>query len=97
MVLDGNKDCKLVSIKVDGSPVTEYTLCTAGKVTLTIPGLPSGPFDLEIVTEIRPQDNTSLEGLYKSSGMFCTQCEAEGFRRITYFPDRALPSSTIKP
>ena len=45
-------------------------------------------FVLEIVTEIKPQENTALEGLYKSSGNFCTQCEAEGFRKITYFLDR---------
>ena len=45
-------------------------------------------FNLGIVTWIEPQNNTRLEGLYKSSGMFCTQCEAEGFRCITYFPDR---------
>ena len=45
-------------------------------------------FELTVVTWIEPQNNTRLEGLYKSSGMFCTQCEAEGFRCITYFPDR---------
>ncbi len=45
-------------------------------------------FSLEITTRIFPQKNTALEGLYKSAGMFCTQCEAEGFRAITYFPDR---------
>jgi aminopeptidase N len=45
-------------------------------------------FSLEIETAIHPQANTALEGLYLSSGRFCTQCEAEGFRRITYFPDR---------
>ncbi|PHQ71472.1 MAG: aminopeptidase N [Sneathiella sp.] len=45
-------------------------------------------FDLEIVTELKPQENTALEGLYKSNGNFCTQCEAEGFRKITYFLDR---------
>ena len=45
-------------------------------------------FMLDIVTVLRPQDNTSLEGLYKSSGNFCTQCEAQGFRKITYFLDR---------
>ncbi len=55
--------------------------------SLTIRDVP-WEFTLEIETEIRPQENTSLEGLYKSSGNFCTQCEAEGFRRITYFPDR---------
>src|SRR6185437_12722021 len=43
---------------------------------------------LEIETRIRPQDNTQLSGLYKSGGNFCTQCEPEGFRRITYFIDR---------
>ncbi|CEG58850.1 aminopeptidase N [Legionella fallonii] len=43
---------------------------------------------LEIVTRIRPQDNTELSGLYRSNHLFCTQCEAEGFRRITYFLDR---------
>ncbi|KAL2342739.1 hypothetical protein Fmac_004024 [Flemingia macrophylla] len=48
----------------------------------------SGKYDLEIVTEIYPQKNTSLEGLYKSSGNFCTQCEAEGFRKITFYQDR---------
>jgi len=45
-------------------------------------------FDLEIVTQIAPQQNTSLEGLYRTSGNYCTQCEAEGFRKITYFMDR---------
>ena len=45
-------------------------------------------FQLGVVTWIEPQNNTRLEGLYQSSGMFCTQCEAEGFRCITYFPDR---------
>ena len=45
-------------------------------------------FTLTVVTEVYPQSNTSLEGLYKSNGMFCTQCEAEGFRRITYSIDR---------
>ena len=45
-------------------------------------------FTLTFVTWIEPQNNTRLEGLYKSSGMFCTQCEAEGFRCITFFPDR---------
>ena len=45
-------------------------------------------FSLSIKTRITPQTNTSLEGLYKSSGNFCTQCEAQGFRKITYFLDR---------
>lgn len=45
-------------------------------------------FSLTIVTRIRPQENTQLSGLYRSNHLFCTQCEAEGFRRITFFPDR---------
>ena len=45
-------------------------------------------FDLKIVTKINPQTNTSLRGLYKSGGKFCTQCEAQGFRKITYYQDR---------
>ncbi|MBL7670265.1 MAG: aminopeptidase N [Bdellovibrionaceae bacterium] len=45
-------------------------------------------FELKIVTEIKPQENASLEGLYKSGSIFCTQCEAQGFRKITYFLDR---------
>ena len=45
-------------------------------------------FDLEIITRINPEANSSLNGLYLSSGNFCTQCEAEGFRQITYYPDR---------
>ena len=46
-------------------------------------------FNLTIVTRIRPQDNTKLSGLYRSNHLFCTQCEAEGFRRMTFFPDRS--------
>ena len=62
--------------------------------TITIPQLsellskPMQPFKVEIHTRIEPQNNTALEGLYKSRKMFCTQCEAEGFRRITYYLDR---------
>ena len=54
-------------------------------LTITDPG---ESFDLEIETEICPEDNTELSGLYMSAARFCTQCEAEGFRRITYYPDR---------
>jgi len=65
---------------------------------LTIPDVPDS-CSLEIETFIKPQENFSLEGLYKSSGNYCTQCEAEGFRKITYFLDRpdvmALFTTTI--
>jgi aminopeptidase N len=56
--------------------------------SLTIPQVPNAPFTLEIETLVDPTANTQLSGLYRSSGTYCTQCEAEGFRRITYFPDR---------
>ncbi|RLM61640.1 puromycin-sensitive aminopeptidase [Panicum miliaceum] len=80
-------DLKLLSIKVNGTELKgeEYTVDSRH---LTVSTPPAGVFNLEIVTEIYPQLNTSLEGLYKSTGNFCTQCEAEGFRKITYFQDR---------
>jgi len=52
-------------------------------------------FTLEIKTRIKPEENTRLEGLYKSGDSYCTQCEAEGFRRITYYPDRPDVMSTF--
>ena len=55
--------------------------------SLTLTNL-ADEFILKIVTKIYPQENKSLEGLYQSSGNFCTQCEAQGFRKITYFLDR---------
>lgn len=77
------EDLKLVSIKMDGADV---------KADVTENGLTFNPgkdkFTLEIVTEIVPEENTRLEGLYCSGGNYCTQCEAEGFRRITYYQDR---------
>lgn len=86
LVLDGS-DLKLLSIKIDGKELKrENFQLDARHLTVTSP--PSVPFSLEIVTEIHPQKNTSLEGLYKSSGNFCTQCEAEGFRKITFYQDR---------
>ncbi|KAL6859153.1 hypothetical protein ACP4OV_018155 [Aristida adscensionis] len=86
LVLHGS-DLKLLSIKVNGNELKseEYSVNSR---RLTLPTPPAGVFNLEIVTEICPQLNTSLEGLYKSTGNFCTQCEAEGFRKITYFQDR---------
>ncbi|XP_040985936.1 puromycin-sensitive aminopeptidase isoform X5 [Juglans microcarpa x Juglans regia] len=86
LVLNGH-DLKLVSIWINSKELKEgeYQLDSRH---LTLPSPPSGAFTLEIVTEIYPQKNTSLEGLYKSSGNFCTQCEAEGFRKITFYQDR---------
>ena len=78
---------ELESVKLNGHALepAQYRLTPE---TLTLPGPPDRPFELEIVTRIHPKTNTALEGLYLSNGMFCTQCEAQGFRKITYFPDR---------
>ncbi|NEK21078.1 aminopeptidase N [Sulfitobacter sp. JBTF-M27] len=73
----------LISATIDGKPVnTEQT-----DEGLTCP-VPDAPFVWEAEVEIDPANNTALEGLYMSNGMYCTQCEAEGFRKITYYPDR---------
>ncbi|XP_010255303.1 PREDICTED: puromycin-sensitive aminopeptidase-like [Nelumbo nucifera] len=87
LVLDG-QDLKLLSIKVNGEELKgeDFHLDSRHLTVLSPPR--SNKFTLEIVTEIYPQNNTSLEGLYKSSGNFCTQCEAEGFRKITFYQDR---------
>jgi aminopeptidase N len=83
--LDGEAQ-ELVSVTLNGEPVgaESYTL---DHEHLELPAV-DGAFTLEIESRIKPQENTALEGLYASGGMYCTQCEAEGFRRITYFPDR---------
>ena len=85
LVLNG-RDLTLISLTLDGRLLVpeEYEI---GDETLTITGLPD-KFSLEVVTEINPQENTTLGGLYTSGGNFCTQCEAEEFRKITYFLDR---------
>ncbi|MEE8253194.1 MAG: aminopeptidase N, partial [Hyphomicrobium sp.] len=56
--------------------------------SLTLTKTPAKPFTLEIVTFVNPKANKALQGLYRTNGVYCTQCEAEGFRRITYFLDR---------
>ena len=82
----GDDTLELVQLSIDGRALSggDYRRA-AGK--LLIPEVPER-FTLECVTRLLPQENTALEGLYKSDGIFCTQCEAEGFRRITFFPDR---------
>ena len=85
LVLDG-RQLELLSLALDGMPLLagDYRV-EEDRLTLFDP---PESFELAAVTRIRPQDNASLEGLYRSSGNFCTQCEAEGFRKITYFLDR---------
>jgi aminopeptidase N len=85
LVLQGEA-LELKSIAIDGK-ILEPKQYKVTDTTLTIARVPE-KFILEIHTIIKPQENTELSGLYKSSGNFCTQCEAEGFRRITYFLDR---------
>ena len=85
LVLDGGL-LTLVSAAVDGRPV-EPELTRQG-LRLAAALLPGERFAWECETEIVPSANTALEGLYLSGAMFCTQCEAEGFRKITFYPDR---------
>ena len=81
---------KLISAKIDGAEVTPDI--TATGLTCAVP---EGPFTWEAEVEIDPAGNTALEGLYMSNDMYCTQCEAEGFRKITYYPDRPDVMSTF--
>ena len=85
---------QLIMLKLNGEILAphQYQLEDESLSILT----PPEQFELEIETQINPQENTALEGLYLSSGMFCTQCEAEGFRRITFFPDRPDVMSRFK-
>ncbi|KAB7666093.1 aminopeptidase N [Plesiomonas shigelloides] len=83
LVLNG-EGLTLVSVAVNGQPVTDYQ---QDSHSLTINGLPA-ECELTIITRFSPAKNTALSGLYQSGEALCTQCEAEGFRRITYFLDR---------
>ncbi|OZB74355.1 MAG: aminopeptidase N, partial [Halothiobacillus sp. 13-55-115] len=85
LVLNG-EHMALLSVQVDGRALTEnqYVLT---ETTLTIPDV-LDEAHVVIENRIDPASNTALEGLYQSAGNFCTQCEPEGFRRITYFIDR---------
>lgn len=85
LILDG-EELELVSISINNQklPSDQYKLTEEG---LEIPEVPE-LFELKIETRLYPQKNTSLEGLYKSRDIFCTQCEAQSFRKITYFLDR---------
>ncbi len=85
LVLDGEQ-LSLVELRIDGRPLAAHEFAIDGD-TLSIPAAPER-FELSTVSHIVPAANTSLSGLYVSNGNFFTQCEAEGFRRITWFPDR---------
>ncbi|ORE96116.1 aminopeptidase N [Stappia sp. 22II-S9-Z10] len=77
----------LVGVEIDGkkAPASAYEATPDSFVLKTIP---KGAFSLTLVTVVSPDDNTELMGLYRSNGVYCTQCEAEGYRRITYAYDR---------
>jgi aminopeptidase N len=97
LILDG-QHLSLLSVAIDGAVLaaTQYQLSDDCLTLLSVPD----QFELTVVTELSPADNTALEGLYLAGNTFCTQCEAEGFRRISYFLDRpdvlAEYSVTIK-
>ncbi|MEJ1158033.1 aminopeptidase N [Prosthecomicrobium sp. N25] len=86
LMLDGD-DLELLAVEIDGARLKPDAF-EASPAQLTILEPPAGPFTLRVVTRIAPESNTKLMGLYRSGGNYCTQCEAEGFRRITYFLDR---------
>jgi aminopeptidase N len=85
LILDG-EHLTLLSVLIDDKPLSsnDYHVSDTS-LTIAIDG---NEFTLEIVTEINPTENTALEGLFKSGEAYCTQCEAEGFRRISYYLDR---------
>lgn len=85
LILDG-EHLTLLSVTLDQQLLTQDDYHVSD-TSLTI-DVSESEFLLEIVTEINPADNTALEGLFKSGDAYCTQCEAEGFRRITYYLDR---------
>ncbi|HET9246977.1 MAG TPA: aminopeptidase N [Xanthobacteraceae bacterium] len=86
LMLDG-ESLKLRALKLDGAALPpEQFVATPDRLTIAQP--PQRRFRLEIETVVDPSANTQLLGLYRSGAIYCTQCEAEGFRRITYFPDR---------
>ncbi|WP_170508830.1 aminopeptidase N [Ruegeria arenilitoris] len=84
------EELKLIRASIDGTPITPDV--TDKGLTASVP---NAPFVWEAEVEIDPGNNTALEGLYMSNDMYCTQCEAEGFRKITFYPDRPDVMSTF--
>ena len=88
LILNGSSHQELVGVQINGKDLAEdaYTMVNHN---LIIDALPSERyFVVQIMTRIFPEKNSDLSGLYSSRGIYCTQCESEGFRRITFFPDR---------
>ncbi len=93
LVLDG-EDLEIVEIFLDGQALLENQYVYEDN-KLTINTVPES-FELKTIVAVEPEKNTQLSGLYQSSGNYCTQCEAEGFRRITFFLDRPDALSVFK-
>jgi len=96
LIFDGD-ELTLMSIKINGEELSSSSyLATSQQLEIFSP--PAEVFSLEIITESIPENNKKLMGLYRSNGVFCTQCEAQGFRRITYFYDRpdVLSAFTVR-
>lgn len=93
LVLEGEK-LSLEALAIDGQPLAahEYHVDNHGLVINAVPAA----FVLDTEVVIAPEQNTALEGLYQSNGMYCTQCEAQGFRRITFYPDRPDVMATFR-
>ncbi|WP_455481092.1 aminopeptidase N [Bartonella sp. B12(2025)] len=96
LILSGD-DLTLISVSINGETLSEDAYkVTPSRLEIITP--PTAPFTLQLITELNPESNRQLMGLYLSNGVYCTQCEAEGFRRITYFYDRpdVLSTYTVK-
>ena len=94
LTLDGD-ELVFVSAELDGAPIAPSDF-QASASQFVLPRPPRGPFTLKIETQLDPAANTKLMGLYRSGSAYCTQCEAEGFRRIAYFLDRPDVLSTYR-
>ena len=94
LTLDGD-ELVFVSAELDGAPIAPSDF-QASASQFVLPRPPRGPFKLKIETRLDPAANTKLMGLYRSGSAYCTQCEAEGFRRIAYFLDRPDVLSTYR-
>lgn len=92
LVLDGEQ-LELGDVHLDGAKLPPAAFDVSA-TSLTLHKPPSRPFQLQIETIVHPEENKALQGIYRSRGVYCSQCEAQGFRRITYFPDRPDVLST---
>ncbi|MCG6112665.1 MAG: aminopeptidase N [Paracoccus sp.] len=97
LVLDGGRGLDLRALTIDGqAPDPAHVRRDDETLTIAAAALPPAHFALETEVAIDPQENTAFEGLYLSGGIFCTQCEAEGFRHITFYPDRPDVMTTFR-